>query len=79
MEMGRVATRLVCAGVSANLTADVWSKSPRELAHVFCRALRKKVKRETDFFCKVFSSQLKGMSERSSGKELDKAQHKETK
>lgn len=35
--------RLVgCAGVSANLTADVWSKNPRELAHVFCRALRKK-------------------------------------
>lgn len=68
-----MATRSVCAGVSANLTADVWSKSPRELAHVFCRALRKKVKRETDFFCKVFSSQLKGMSER------DEAKHKETK
>lgn len=31
-----------CVGVSTNLTADVWSKSPRELAHVFCRALRKK-------------------------------------
>lgn len=69
MEMGRVG---LCAGVSANLTADVWSKSPRELAHVFCRALRKKVKRETDFFCKVFSSQLKGMSERASAKELKK-------
>lgn len=79
MEMGRVATRLVCAGVSPNLTADVWSKSPRELAHVFCRALRKKVKRETDFFCKVFSSQLKGMSERSGAKELNNAKHKETK